>query len=275
MGLDAYVPCNCYREGKTKTPPPIQEELYMDEDGFLRPVRYRGIPYDELKDDEEFQKIYDDLYDWQTNACEHKDGEYASERVGNWSTARYFTWVVRQFPEGSFPLLIDLLPGSNGGSVPAKDAPEILRELAELQKRLLEIKGFFLVDGMKDQVLYDGSDYLDGNFAWIDKQILGFDKDGLYVLDRETEELLFKAKEVMETVETDEDGTKHTLWTDVSDLENKIVVNHNPISELEDGVVGYLKVEIRPMSVDDVYAIEPLERLFKASIETGNPVFWS
>ncbi|MBR5160985.1 MAG: hypothetical protein IKW80_05110, partial [Thermoguttaceae bacterium] len=113
------------------------------------------------------------------------------------------------------------------------------------------------------------------NCAWIDKQILGFDESGLYVLDRKTEELLFKAKEVMETVETDADGKKRTLWTDVSDSENKIVVNHDPISELEDGVVGYLKTEIRPMSADDVYAIEPLERLFKASIETGNPVFWA
>lgn len=274
MGLDAYVPCNCYREGKTKTPPRTQEELCIDGCGSLRPVRYRGIPYDEIKDDEEFQNIYDDLYYWQTSACEHEDGEYASERVGNWSTARYFTWVVRQFPEGSFPLLIDLLPANNDGSVPVEDAPEILRELAELRKRLPEIKGFFLVDGMKDQVIYDGSDYMDGNFAWIDKQILGFDKNCLYVLDRETEELLFKAKEVMETVETDDDGKKHTLWTDVSDSENKIVVNNDPISELEDGV-GYLKVEIRPMSVDYVYSIDPLERLFKASIETGNPVFWA
>lgn len=275
MGLDAYVPCNCYREGKTKTPPPTQEELCIDEDGFLRPVRYRDIPYDEIKDDEEFRKIYDELDDWKWNACDHKYGNYIDERVGNWSTARYFTWVVRQFPEGSFPLLIDLIPAANGGSVPVKDAPEILRELAELRKRLPEIKGFFLMDGMKDQVLYDGSDYLDGNFAWIDKQILGFDENGLYVLDGETEEQLFKAKEVMETVETDADGKKRTLWTDVSDSENKIVVNHEPISELEDGVVGYLKVEIRPMSADDVYAIEPLERLFKASIETGNPVFWA
>lgn len=275
MGLDAYVPCNCYREGKTKTPPPTQEELCIDEDGFLRPVRYRDIPYDEIKDDEEFRKIYDELDDWKWNACEHKYGNYIDERVGNWSTARYFTWVVRQFPEGSFPLLIDLIPAANGGSVPVNDAPEILRELAELRKRLPEIKGFFLMDGMKDQVLYDGSDYLDGNFAWIDKQILGFDENGLYVLDGETEEQLFKAKEVMETVETDADGKKRTLWTDVSDSENKIVVNHEPISELEDGVVGYLKVEIRPMSADDVYAIEPLERLFKASIETGNPVFWA
>lgn len=275
MGLDAFVPCNCYREGKTKTPPPTQEELCIDGCGSLRPVRYRGIPYDEIEDDEEFRNIYEDLYEWKITACEHEDGEYASERVGNWSTARYFTWVVRQFPEGSFPLLIDLIPDANGGSVPVEDAPEILRELAELRKRLPEIKGFFLVDGMKDQVLYDGSDYLDGNFAWIDKQILGFDKNGLYVLDRETEELLFKAKEVMETVETDDDGKKHTLWTDVSDSENKIVVNDDPISKLEDGVVGYLKVEIRPMSADDVYAIAPLERLFKASIETGNPVFWA
>ena len=275
MGLDAYVPCNCYREGKTKTPPPTQEELCIDEDGFLRPVHYRDIPYDEIKDDEEFRKIYDELDDWKWNACDHKYGNYIDERVGNWSTARYFTWVVRQFPEGSFPLLINLLPANNEGSVPVQDAPEILRELAELRKRLPEIKGFFLVDGMKDQVVYDGSDYLDGNFAWIDKQILGFDKNGLYVLDRETEELLFKAKEVMETVETDDDGKKHTLWTDVSDSENKIVVNDDPISKLEDGVVGYLKVEIRPMSADDVYAIAPLERLFKASIETGNPVFWA
>ena len=275
MGLDAYVPCNCYREGKTKTPPPTQEELCIDEDGILRPVRYRDIPYEEIMNDKEFRKIYHGLYEWKETACEHEYGEYASERVGNWSTARYFTWVVSQFPEGSFPLLIDLIPDANGGSVPVKDAPEILRELAELRKRLPEIKGFFLVDGMKDQVLYDGSDYLDGNCAWIDKQILGFDESGLYVLDRKTEELLFKAKEVMETVETDADGKKRTLWTDVSDSENKIVVNHDPISELEDGVVGYLKTEIRPMSADDVYAIEPLERLFKASIETGNPVFWA
>lgn len=274
MGLDAYVPCNCYREGKTKTPPPTQEELCIDEDGFLRPVRYRDIPYDEIKDDEEFRKIYDELDDWKWNACEHKYGNYIDEHVGNWSTARYFTWVVSQFPEGSFPLLIDLIPACNGGSVPVKDVPEILRELAELRKRLPEIKGFFLVNGMNGRVLYDGSDYLDGNFAWNDKQILGFDKNCLYVLDRKTKEPLFQAKEVMVTVETDDDGKKHTLWTDVSDSENKIVVNNDPISEPEDGV-GYLKVEIRPMSVDYVYSIDPLERLFKASIETGNPVFWA
>lgn len=273
MGLDAFVPCNCYREGKTKTPPPTSEELYIDEDGLLRPVRYRGIPYKELENDKEFLKIYDELYDWKVQACEHKDGYYADESVGNWSTARYLKWVVCHFPEGSFPSLINLIPRNNRGSVPAKDAPEILRELEELRKRLPEIEGFFLVDGTTEQVLFEGSDYLGGNFAWIKYQILGFNENGLYVLDRATDKRLFQAKVVMETIVTDDDGKELTLWIDESNPEKQIVVNQAPISELKYNI-GYLKVENRPMTPEDVYSIEPLERLFKASIETGNPVFW-
>ena len=42
------------------------------EDGILRPVRYRDIPYEEIMNDKEFRKIYHGLYEWKETACEHE-----------------------------------------------------------------------------------------------------------------------------------------------------------------------------------------------------------
>ena len=79
MGLDAFVPCNCFEEGRLPKPPdPLEaDDLFRDEDGCISSHKlvkeYKRLGYQEYR--ARYGDIEDLLNNWAERSCEHDDGE--------------------------------------------------------------------------------------------------------------------------------------------------------------------------------------------------------
>lgn len=78
MGLDAFVRCRCFEEGKLKPGPIPFEDLYIDDEDYIS-SKLLDQKRKELSS-EQFRERYGDLesdfLDWMDSACEHEYGEY-------------------------------------------------------------------------------------------------------------------------------------------------------------------------------------------------------
>lgn len=132
MGLGATVRCRCFEEGCLTPCPVPQNDLHIDADGYLASRRL-----DEARkrlDHRRFDARYGDLEDafthWLDHCCEHGEGDYCAERVGNIAGCAQFDMLVRAAGgKGKFPLLSTLLPHANGGLYPTEKARATLDEL--------------------------------------------------------------------------------------------------------------------------------------------------
>ncbi|MCL1895637.1 MAG: hypothetical protein FWG03_03730 [Clostridiales bacterium] len=181
-----------------------------------------------------------------------------------------------------FPVLASIWPSCNGGKVEARLAPQILEELEGFCLDIGKQKGLFLSDVRTGDDIYSfiksngGVFHFDGRI----KRNTGFDQDGLFVVDRETGQEYFRSKHFTQKPLPEEkalrlDGKPYTiqpaLLTDIGSGKE---------CRVESLIGGYeeyseLAVVARHLKEDDFYSIEPLRNLLKASIETGNPVFWT
>jgi hypothetical protein len=120
MGLDAWVCCNCVREGKAKAHP-FPEKLVFDDGG--QPALNDGASnVDWIAHDR-----------WLAESCEH-GGFLLSVRLGNISMIAH----VREFlgdlqrTSSRFPLLLEKVfyDGIHSGdSIPSADVPQLLKEV--------------------------------------------------------------------------------------------------------------------------------------------------
>ncbi|MFX1253553.1 MAG: hypothetical protein ACFFCZ_18225 [Promethearchaeota archaeon] len=244
MGVDAYVPCNCEKEGKL---------------------------------------------------CEHDDGEFVSERISNWGGLRYFQDALARIGWEYFPTLYAELPNSDD-SVPPEACPAALKELEYFRERVAEEICPFLIDIQRGTVMweyiaaYNGIFIMDGR-GGVD---IGFNADGLFLIDRRDREKVFQAKRIEQHVGergkninpglsclgkyNGLDFTK-VVYTD-RDTGKKFSC-HTAIKRIESyepyrfSYPRYLNVEMRNLDPSEFdYIIKPLIKVFMASIETGNPVYW-
>ena len=137
MGLDAFVPCNCFEKGKLPKPPdPFSaEDLFRDEDGFISSRKLaeecERLGYQEFN--ARFGALSRLLEEWAEHACEHEDGEYLDERVSNWAGVAQFEDIVEELGgRERYPILSNLLPEANGGFFPANQALGAIREIDDL-----------------------------------------------------------------------------------------------------------------------------------------------
>lgn len=82
MGLDAYVQCNCIKEGKVKNPP-FDMNLIICNDGVYE-LR-------DSADDVTFHKYIN----WLENAFQHPRGYYIYERVSNVGGSNFLSGVIK------------------------------------------------------------------------------------------------------------------------------------------------------------------------------------
>src|SRR5512145_1931700 len=110
MGLDAFVQCNCYQQGKTKPfpRPDLEKYLIFDADGQLM-----------LDLDDEHEEAHHLFYEWQEDACEHSGMKVVFERISNWSGYRAFQEALSKLGWHHFPVLEAELPALNGGAMQA------------------------------------------------------------------------------------------------------------------------------------------------------------
>jgi hypothetical protein len=124
MGLDAWVCCNCIREGKAP-PHPFPELLAFDETGeaILKSQGKIGL---------ELWLTHDK---WYRNSCSHS-GHLIDKRIGNIALAAHVRGFLEDNSPNEFPLLLDrvVYDGVHSGDwIGARDVPQLLRETQKLR----------------------------------------------------------------------------------------------------------------------------------------------
>lgn len=124
MGLDAYVSCRCWQDGKT-TPPPYEVAWSEDEQ---RPC---VVERDDWTWEEEMD-VVDACDEWMETACAHR-GVAADEWVSNWAGVAWFGDYLARHDYLAPTLLFEWRKREgNFGYVPADLSPLVLTELDNL-----------------------------------------------------------------------------------------------------------------------------------------------
>ncbi|WP_058303124.1 hypothetical protein [Gorillibacterium timonense] len=265
MGLDAYVQCNCLKEGKVK-PPPFDLGLIEWIDG--------EFDLAEAADDD----VYHHYCTWKETACEHEDFHFVYDRVYNASGGMFFYGVLEQLGKEEFPVLSSVI--GNGNTSPDMSHKAMV-ELEILENRIVELEGVFLMDTDAQEEyrkILVGEDYW--FYSHGREYYYRMSERGFVVTDSEQKELfrsLSFSQEVMQERLADHavDGVRFR------DLESgKVHESGYPISSFSWESKAYyypraFHVAKRHLTRSDLYQTKVLKRLFEASIVTGNPIVWS
>jgi len=277
MSYSAYVICNCYSDGKT-TEPPHKEFLRFDEDGL-----YLDIPNELWEKDEE--KVYQmdaDFDEWKRNACEHEEMELAHEYLSNISGMSSFRHIVRELGGiDKFPILSEYLPTANGGILPSEYAQQAFDELMLLEKEQIIEEKIVLTEkstgSLKASVSSDT--YWLFVFTAYNKNTYGIDKEGFFILENVKEKgeelsyIMFRSNNfIQQTISQD-----RYKFIDIPSGESYdcTVKLHPHEEEATDNYEFEVQTERVGIANEYEYMIEPLKRLAKASILSGNPIHWT
>jgi len=272
MGITAKVTSNCYRDGKA-TPCPFPDEFVIDEvRGPMLTVKYLGN-----------EQKYKRFWDWLKECCEYPDMLRANEFVASWRDFYTFMDALKAVGVDHFPTLIEHLPdGDERGITPADASAQALEEIAYFKSLSAVDQSAVLVDTERGQDVSKGSNVLGGALTMdrVSGFDLGFDDDGFFVRDRwELNRELFRAMRVRQTVINPEE-----YMVEYHDLDSdKTFRCSAPFGQMIHGDDGlpraYLQqfhIEIREVPPTRyAYILDPLTRVFEASVETGNAVRWS
>jgi hypothetical protein len=276
MGLDASVMCNCYVQGKTR-PCPFPEHFHIDEDGFPA----LNLPYDDNEDK------FDAFETWLATCCEHPSMDYAAVFVANWKGYRSLMEALEQIGWEHFPTLHRELPDSNQGLTSAEAAQAALQELEAFKLRGAEVSKIFLIDSDTGEPLPSSTMAYGGMFGSNGRtgMNLGFDENGFFIADTwELNREVFRAMRFEQNV-LDAEGLDKPQQYEFVDLDSgRRFVCSTPLKLFTRGGTGQLKqayphrVHVENRGVDVryfSYILEPLTYIFKAAVETDNPVRWS
>lgn len=277
MSYSAYVICNCYKDGKT-TEPPHKEFLKFDEDGL-----YLDIPSERWeKDDEKVYQMCADFDEWKRTACEHEEMELADEYLSNISGMGAFRHIVSELGgKSKFPILTEYLPTANGGILPSEYAQQALDELFLLEKEQSIEEKVVLIEkstgSLKASVSTDT--YWFFVFTAYNKNTYGIDKEGFFILENVKE----KGEEVSYIMFRSNNFIQQTIskerykFIDISSGEcyECSVKLHPNEDEAKDDYEFEVQTERVGITNEYEYMIEPLKRLAKASIVSGNPIHWT
>lgn len=286
MGLDASVMCGCYRDGHTSDPPVPRDWLEIDSEGYLN-----------LKAEHDSTNLDVDVYGWMETCCQHPDMRAIWEVIANWYGYRLFQQALEKVGWDRFPVLRRELPEDNGGLTAASGSEAALAELAEF-RRVGEVgTTIVLVDTAAGETLQEYVAAYRGVFITSGQSGLdaGIDLHGFFIRERDTGVERFRAFRFTQTLLDPESympGPEagrvvfRSLETDRS-FECRLAVSGNqipwPDGRMQDDqgrcrfeYPTHLHVDVRPeRSSDFEYILKPLEIVFRASVETGNPVRWS
>jgi hypothetical protein len=124
MGLNAWVRCNCIKEGNAP-PHPFPKLLAFDETG--EPI---------LKDDGDVDlNMWLKHHKWYRDSCPHS-GSLVEKRLGNITAVAYVRGFLEDNSSHGFPLLLErvVYSGTHSGDwVAACDVPQLLTETQRLQ----------------------------------------------------------------------------------------------------------------------------------------------
>jgi hypothetical protein len=256
MGMDAYVRCNCWEQGKC-SPPPVP---VVANGSFMNPVHR-----DDLSD-EENDELAELVIDWQETACEHLMMDYAHEHIGTWSGYHHFCYGLERVGWNFFPSLHQELPQHNGGETYPENARKCVAELDVFERLIHLTTSTMLIDSENGETIHSYLTGFEEAYSWSNDKtlIFGFDPEGFFIRQADTQQALFRATRVEQR-----EHPSGVEYVNV-DTEERFIA---PSKAMQN--VRLLHVETRPSSIDDFkYQFEALKRVFQASVETGNPVNW-
>ena len=283
MGLDAFVRCRCFEEGKLKPGPIPFEDLYIDDEDYIS-SKFLDQKRKELSSElfrERYGDLESDFLDWVDNACEHEYGEICSERVGNFCGLLSIDAVLSSDEgESKYPLLNNMLPDGNGGLYPVEKAQPTLDELDRFIEEHSKIQGYQLIDEETHKVIFscaidDGfCMYCDGNINY------GFAKDKMY----------FHQNKLSQSYQTDHfyqipaDDYKQTqkvvvYCDDPNNCESNFRMTlRGPIDiKLDNSVLRSFSVQKATLDFKETshfWRLNKIRNLLIASIETKHPIIW-
>lgn len=276
MGLDASVMCNCYQQGLT-TPCPAPQHFIIDEEGYPA----LDLPYDGN------EEIFDSFEEWLSACCPHPHMDYAAVMIASWKNYQGFLESLNQLGGEYFPTLLVELPSANHGQTSPGIAREALAEFELFRSKVGDIHRAFLINTETNEALSEEALAYGGLFS-VDSRTglnLSFDENGFSITDVwEFNRELFRAmrfeQRTLELESLDrpqqfeyidlDSGRTHTCSTPV-----KVFVRDES-DQLRQEYPRLLHIERRAITSDffkDV--LDPLETIFRASLEMGNPVRWS
>jgi hypothetical protein len=284
MGLDATVSCNCFKEGRTTQPPIPPDWLYLDDEGYWS-----------CRPEHEAEYSWPEFYRWKQTCCEHEGMNYARERISNWAGYRLFQEALEKIGWDNFPILRSELPSVNGGMMFPEAARQALLEL-DLFRRAGEIgRNAALIDTRTGFLIFEHVAAYEGVFVYGGRSPMeaGVGERAFFIRERASGNILFRATRIGQKlldpvhegqayegrVEFRDLDTMQTLvcpivvpgcpkpWADGRIQNDRGEVRFNP----SDGFHVELRM-LDPTHFD--YAVNPLARVFEASVATGNPVRW-
>lgn len=283
MGLDAFVRCRCFEEGKLKPGPIPFEDLYIDDEDYIS-SKFLDQKRKELSS-EQFRERYGDLesdfFDWMHSACEHKYGEICSESVGNFcGVLNIYAALSSDEGESKYPLLNNMLPNSNNDLYPVEKAQPTLDELDRFIEEHSKIPGYQLIDEETHKVLFscavdDGfCMYSDGNIDY------GFTEDKLYFYQIKRPQH-FYADHFCQIPADDYEQTQKVVvfCDDPNNCESNFRMTlPGPIdSELDNSVLRNFSVQKATLDFKETghfWRLNKIRKLLIASIETKHPIVW-
>ncbi|MDU1891283.1 MAG: hypothetical protein E6767_11385 [Dysgonomonas sp.] len=267
MGYDAYVSCNCYKEGKA-TEFPYKEYLEIDEEGVLLS--------DTASDD-----IYSEFNKWKKTACSHPNMELVDERLANaWGMAEFRLLIEKMGGKSTLPILTEHLPVCNGGTLPVEYAVQALAEIENICS-VEDKEAHLVLKDMDGNLIASTNDLVNFSvFGWTgrgrfqyglyNKMFTIIEKSKSDILRREKTEIVF--------------NSDHFYQYRLSENEYKFVdINSKATFICSMGLGSDKNIETLECRVTEEsyyisdnykYILDTLKRLLLASIETGNPIVW-
>ena len=283
MGLDAFVRCRCFEEGKLKPGPIPLEDLYIDDEDYIS-SKFLDQKREELGSKlfwERYGDLECDFRDWKDSACEHKYGEICSENVGNFCGLLCIGAVLSSDEgETKYPLLNTMLPDSNDGLYPVEKAQPTLDELDRFIEEHSKIPGYQLIDEETHKVI--SSCAVDDDFCMYRDGYIdyGFVEDKVYFYLRELPQPFY----VDHFCQAPADDYKQTQKVIVFCYDpNNYASNFNmslpgPIdSELDNSVLRSFSVQKTTLDFKETghfWRLNKIRNLLVASIETKHPIVW-
>lgn len=283
MGLDAFVRCRCFEEGKLKPGPIPFEDLYIDDEDYIS-SKFLDQKRKELSS-EQFRERYGDLesdfLDWMDSACEHEYGEICSERVGNFCGLLSIDAVLSSDEgESKYPLLNNMLPDGNGGVYPVEKAQFTLDELDRFIEEHSKISGYQLIDEETNKVLISCA-VDDGFCLYSDKYIdYGFTEDTMYFHQLKPSRIFYADHFCQIPADDFEQTHKVVVFCDEpnNSASNFKMTLPGPIdSELDNSVLRSFSVQKATLDFKETghfWRLNKIRNLLVASIETKHPICW-
>lgn len=274
MGLNAFVSCRCWEEGKAA---PFEFPLAVSE-GRVQPAwksSRRTVAMDAA------------YHRWIESCCPHPRMQYREEWIGNWYGVGAFRLALHEIDASRFPNLLGEIPSLNGGETRPPEAAKCVAELDLFLGSPPFGRQILLIEVANGKRLHR----LTGDGYWfisapIKKRLfrkpetrrVGASDRGIYVEDQDGKEL-FCAREVEQiahderTIEIRDRATGASVivpagigMRDAVDASGKLIERHPK----------FVSVEFREDTVEEYRSlVERLRNIFLASTEVGNPVCWT